>query len=123
MLYSVERLHGAASRGYGSDCCPPVVDPYTLLALLAGIALATYFLRVALIAMGMGNNGNNGNNGNGGGRRRELRLSDVTHHTSRQHRYSLMPVGDVIILSGLSKEEGITEYFHYSSKPVYDEAQ
>jgi hypothetical protein len=58
-----------------------VVDPYTLLALLAGIALAAYFLRVALVAMGMGNNGNNGN-GNGGVRRRELRLSDVTYHDS-----------------------------------------
>jgi len=34
------------SSGYGhSECCPPVLDPYTLLGLTAGIALATYFLR------------------------------------------------------------------------------
>ena len=32
-----------------SECCPPVVDPYTLIALLAGIALAAYFLRLALV--------------------------------------------------------------------------
>ena len=44
------RLYGAASSGYDSECCPPVVDPYSLLALLAGIALATYFLRLALVA-------------------------------------------------------------------------
>jgi hypothetical protein len=31
------------------DCCPPVVDPYALTALLAGIALAAYFLRLALV--------------------------------------------------------------------------
>ena len=30
---------------YGSDCCPLVVDPYTWLALIAGIALAAFFLR------------------------------------------------------------------------------
>ena len=43
------QLHGAASGhgGYGG-CCPPVVDPYTWLALIAGIALATYFLRVLI---------------------------------------------------------------------------
>ena len=32
-----------------SECCPPVVDPYTLIALLAGIALAAYFFRLALV--------------------------------------------------------------------------
>jgi len=32
-----------------SDCCPAVVDPYTWLALVAGIALATYFLRVVIV--------------------------------------------------------------------------
>jgi hypothetical protein len=48
-----------------------VVDPYTLLALLAGIALATYFLRVALIAMGMGRS-----------LRRGLGLSDITLQVS-----------------------------------------
>ena len=40
-------LYGAASGGY-DGCCPPVVDPYTLLALLVGIALATYFLNVLI---------------------------------------------------------------------------
>ena len=38
-------LHGAHS-GYGHGCCPLVFNPSTLLALLAGIALATYFLRL-----------------------------------------------------------------------------
>jgi len=40
-------LYAAASGGH-DGCCPPVVDPYTLLALLVGIALATYFLRVLI---------------------------------------------------------------------------
>ena len=35
-------------RGY-DDCCPPVVDPSTWLALIAGIALATFFLRQVII--------------------------------------------------------------------------
>ena len=39
-------LYAAASGG--GDCCPPVVDQYTWLALIAGIALATYFLRIAI---------------------------------------------------------------------------
>ena len=42
-------LEGAASGGYGYNCCPPVVDPYTFLALIGGIALATYFLRVLIV--------------------------------------------------------------------------
>ena len=41
-------LFGSASDGYG-QCCPPVFDPYTLLALIGGIALATYFLRLVII--------------------------------------------------------------------------
>ena len=41
------QLYGAASGGH-DGCCPPVVDPYTLLALLVGIALATYFLNVLI---------------------------------------------------------------------------
>ena len=40
-------LYGAASGGH-DGCCPPVVDPYTLLALIVGIALATYFLNVLI---------------------------------------------------------------------------
>ena len=42
------RMYGEASSGYGDSCCPPVVDPYTWLALIAGIALATYFLRITI---------------------------------------------------------------------------
>ena len=30
-------------------CCPNVVDPYTWVALLGGVLLATYFLRLAII--------------------------------------------------------------------------
>ena len=41
-------LFGSESDGYG-QCCPPVFDPYTLLALIGGIALATYFLRLVII--------------------------------------------------------------------------
>merc|ERR1712045_615012 len=37
-------LLGAFSSG-GSDCCPPVVDPLTFIALLGFIAAATYFLQ------------------------------------------------------------------------------
>ena len=42
------QLYGAASGGHHDGCCPPVVDPYTLLALIVGIALATYFLNVLI---------------------------------------------------------------------------
>ena len=41
-------MYGSASSGYESSCCPPVVDPYTWLALISGIALATYFLRITI---------------------------------------------------------------------------
>ena len=48
-------LQAAASGGYGSgECCPPVVDPYTLFALGAGVALATYFLRVLITVTTVG---------------------------------------------------------------------
>ena len=40
-----EPLVGAAS-GHGGDCCPPVVDPKTLLTLLGFLAAATYFLNI-----------------------------------------------------------------------------
>ena len=43
------QLHGAQTSGYGEQCCPPVIDPYTWLALVGGIALATYFLREAIV--------------------------------------------------------------------------
>ena len=38
--------------GLGGVCCPLVFNPYTLMALIAGIALATYFLRFALFNVG-----------------------------------------------------------------------
>ena len=41
-------LVGAFSSG-GGDCCPPVVDPLTFLALLGFIAAATYFLQRKII--------------------------------------------------------------------------
>merc|ERR1712241_106012 len=41
-------LFGSESEGYG-HCCPPVFDPSTLLALLVGVALATFFLRLVII--------------------------------------------------------------------------
>ena len=37
-----------SSSDYG-HCCPPVFDPYTLTALIGGIALVTYFLRVVIV--------------------------------------------------------------------------
>ena len=46
-------LFGSASDGYG-HCCPPVFDPYTLVALLGGVALATYFLRLVIINQNFG---------------------------------------------------------------------
>ena len=42
------RLVGSSSDDYG-HCCPPVFDPYTLVALLGGIALAAYFLRLVIV--------------------------------------------------------------------------
>ena len=41
-----------ASSGSGSDCCPPVVDPLLVMALLGFIAAATYFLQ-SLITMNL----------------------------------------------------------------------
>ena len=47
-LLKMTTLFASSSDGYG-HCCPPVFDPYTLVALLGGIALATYFLRIVII--------------------------------------------------------------------------
>ena len=44
----------ASGSGVYGKCCPPVVDPYTMVALAAGIALAAYFLRVAITTNIMG---------------------------------------------------------------------
>ena len=46
-------LFGSSSDSYG-HCCPPVFDPYTLVALLGGIALATYFLRLVIVTTTFG---------------------------------------------------------------------
>ena len=46
--YSSGTARGGGHSG-GGDCCPPVVDPYTWLVMIGGIALATYFLRVAIV--------------------------------------------------------------------------
>ena len=44
-------LAGSFSDQYG-ECCPPVLDPYTLLALLGGIALTTFFLQQPSLRLG-----------------------------------------------------------------------
>ena len=44
---------GQGQGGYG-HCCPPVFDPYTLVALLGGIALAAYFLRLVIVTTTFG---------------------------------------------------------------------
>ena len=36
------------SSHYGSDCCPPVVDSLTYIALLGFIGAATYFLQFTI---------------------------------------------------------------------------
>lgn len=43
--------YGGYSSGYGygkEECCPLVVDPLTLLALIGGIAAATFFLNTLI---------------------------------------------------------------------------
>ena len=47
------KLYASASDSYG-HCCPPVFDPYTLVALIGGIALATYFLRIVIVTSTIG---------------------------------------------------------------------
>ena len=44
----MSNLFGSSSEDY-IQCCPPVFNPYTLVALLGGVALATYFLRLVII--------------------------------------------------------------------------
>ena len=55
--YSIKTYSGGHSGGYGGDhhgafsgsgCCPGVVDPLTMLALVGGIALATYFFEIQI---------------------------------------------------------------------------
>ena len=52
-MSSIDRLFGSPSSSH-EMCCPPVFDPYTLLALLGGIALATYFLRLVIVTTSFG---------------------------------------------------------------------
>ena len=47
-------MFAAASGGGGYHCCPAVFDPYTLVALIGGVALATYFLRVVIVTTTFG---------------------------------------------------------------------
>ena len=42
---SASQNSGSYSSGYGGDCCPPVVDPLTYIALLSFLAAAIYFLQ------------------------------------------------------------------------------
>ena len=53
ILGSDSSLVGSFSDGYG-HCCPPVFDPYTLVALLGGIALATFFLQRVIVGTTFG---------------------------------------------------------------------
>ena len=49
--------YGSYSSSYG--CCDTGVDAATLLALIAGIALATYFLRLQIIILMRGKRSTN----------------------------------------------------------------
>ena len=40
---------GSDYYGEYGDCCQPVVDPYTYIALLAGVALVTWFLQMTIV--------------------------------------------------------------------------
>ena len=40
---------GSDLYGVHGECCPPVVDPYTFVALIAGIALITWFLQMVIV--------------------------------------------------------------------------
>ena len=44
----IDRLGYGSFSGGGSGCCPGVIDPLTLLALVGGIALATYFFEIQI---------------------------------------------------------------------------
>ena len=43
-IASASNSEGSYSSGYGSDCCPPVVDPLTYIAFLSFIGAAVYLL-------------------------------------------------------------------------------
>jgi len=65
-LFSSSSLLGASTSGYGEKCCPPVVDPYTWLALIGGIALATFFLQQLIVMTTFGK------------RRKRREIEDIT---------------------------------------------
>ena len=48
---------GSDLYGANGECCPPVVDPYTFLALIAGISLATWFLQMVIVMTDFGMGG------------------------------------------------------------------
>ena len=72
-------LFGSHSSDYGM-CCPPVFDPYTLLALLAGIALATFFLRLVILGTTFGRSFQDGIFGNFVHSHLRLQLCQDFHH-------------------------------------------
>ena len=83
---------GSYSHGYGhDDCCPLVVDPLTLVALLGAVAAATAFFNV-LITM-------NVTAGDGGGRmRKRKRSTNVSQQvTMRESLLDIMHEGKKII--------------------------
>jgi hypothetical protein len=45
---------GSASGGGHEECCPIVVDPYTLAAVLGFLAFITYFLNKVITVQGFG---------------------------------------------------------------------
>ena len=52
-MSGIINLFGSSSDSYG-HCCPPVFDPSTLVALWAGIALATFFLQRVIVGTTFG---------------------------------------------------------------------
>ena len=54
-------LLGSSSDHYG-HCCPPVFDASTIAALIGGIALATFFLRLVIVTTVFGGRRSLGSN-------------------------------------------------------------
>ena len=80
-------IYGAAS-GHGDDCCPLVVDPLTLFALLGFLVAATYFLWVAITMNVMG------------GRRRRRKRNITKHFPISSHINKNYTCHDNILNSG-----------------------
>jgi len=50
LLETARGLITAGSDLYGyNECCQPVVDPYTYLALISGVGLVTWFLQMTIV--------------------------------------------------------------------------